>query len=455
MTVRSVFLGLVGAALVCGTSFLNDRVLRQTYLVGNNMPVSVYGALILFVLIVNPLLRKWHLTARELTVVLALTLASCCLPGSGLLRTFSSSLVLPYHYEKLEPAWREEQILSYVPKPMMADISQDEDTVLGGFVQGLGSPGNHISPLAVPWRAWLQPVGFWIPLVLTLWFAMIALSVMVHRQWSRHEHLPYPIATFANSLLPENGDGRAPLFRERLFWIGTLAVLFIHTNNYLCAWFPEQLIPIPVRFSFAPLGQFFPSITRGGGWGLFTPTLYFSIGICFLIPTDLSFTFGIGPWLWALVVGMFAAYGLNLNNVVEGSFWYTGLKPRMFILFGANVGLFLALLYTGRHFYGRVLARACGLARAAEADGPSVWGCRAFLVSMAAFTALIVAAGVDWQLAVMYSAVLVVFYVVMTRIISKAGLFHVQATSSPVASFRRHGRPAWVPACCYCCKSSA
>lgn len=85
MTRRSVLLGLLGAALVCGASFLNDRVLRQTYLVGNNMPVSVYGTLILFLLFVNPLLRKRHLSGGEMAVILALTLAACCLPGSGLL----------------------------------------------------------------------------------------------------------------------------------------------------------------------------------------------------------------------------------------------------------------------------------------------------------------------------------------------------------------------------------
>ncbi len=433
MTRRSIILGLLGAALVCGASFLNDRVLRQTYLVGNNMPVSVYGALILFVVLVNPLLGRWRLNGRELAVALSLTLAACCLPGSGLLRTFSSSLLLPYHYEKLEPSWREEKILSYVPTGLMADISLDEDKVLGGFVQGLGSPGSHISPAAVPWGAWVRPVVFWMPLVLTLWFAMVALSAMLHRQWSRHEHLPYPIAAFADSLLPANGgDGALPLMRERLFWVGTLAVLFVHGNNYLCTCFPEVFIPIPVRFNFGPLAQFFPTLVRGGGWSLFVPTLYFSVvGICYFIPADLSFTFGIGPWLWALVVGVFAAYGHNLNDVVEGSFWYTGLKPRMFILFGANVGLFLALLYTGRRFYGRVLGRALGLSRSGEADPASVWGCRLFLVLMAAFTAQVTAAGVDWQLAVMYSAVLVVFYVVMTRILCEAGLFHLQSNIFP------------------------
>ncbi|MBN2449143.1 MAG: hypothetical protein JXR77_02070 [Lentisphaeria bacterium] len=431
MTLRAVLLGLLGAATVCGASFFNDRILRQTYLVGNNMPVSVYGSLILFVLLLNPLLRRWHLKAGELTVILALTLAACCLPGSGLLRTFSSSLILPYHFEKLEPAWREQDVLSLVPKYMMADIS-NEDEVLGNFVQGMGEPGRHVSPARVPWYAWVKPVVFWMPMVLTLWFAMIALSVMIHRQWSRNEHLPYPIAAFADSLLPETGRARPTLFGERLFWIGTLSVLGIHLNNYLYQWFPDYLIAIPVRFSFTPLAQFFPTLIRGGGWSLLTPTIYFTvIGICFFLPTDVSFTFGIGPVLWALVVGIFAGYGVNLNNVIEGSYWYTGLKPRMFILFGANVGLFLALLYSGRHFYLNVCRRALGLKGDADADPLSVWGCRFFAFFLLLFTAHLVVAGVDWQLAVMYSGVLVIFYVVMSRIVAEAGLFHVQSNIFP------------------------
>jgi hypothetical protein len=332
MTIRAVLLGLAGAGFVCGASFFNDRILRQTYLVGNNMPVSVYGALILFVILLNPVLKRARLSGRELAVIMALTLASCCLPGSGLLRTFSSSIILPYHFEKLEPSWRQQDVLSLVPDKMLPEVRGNEDEVLGGFVQGMGQGDEHVSPWKVPWHAWVRPVAFWMPMVLTLWFAMIALSVMLHRQWSQHEHLPYPIARFADSLLPEPGQATSAIFRDRLFWIGTGCVLFIHMNNYLYTWFPEYLIQIPVRFSFAPLGRFFPTLTRGGGWSLLSPHIYFTVvGICFFIPTDISLTFGLGPFFWALVVGMFAGYGINLNNVLEGSYWYTGLKPRMFI----------------------------------------------------------------------------------------------------------------------------
>lgn len=435
MTIRAILLGLLGGAAVCGTSFFNDRILRQTYLVGNNMPVSVYGALILFLLFVNPLLRRFRLNGGELAVILTLTLATCSIPGSGFLRTFTSSIILPYHYEKLDAGWRDQKVVQMVPKRYLVDVNQEnEDEVLGGFVQGLGVGDRRSSPKQIPLRPWAKPFALWLPMVMTLWFALIGLSVFIHKQWAAHEHLPYPIASFANALLPDAGSNRCSLFRNRLFWIGAGAVLFIHMNNYLHQWFPEYLIPIPTRYSFSALGKLVPTLTRGGGWTLLNPRIFFTvIGIAFLIPSDLSFTFGIGPFLWAYVVGIFMGYGIDLNNVIEGSYWYTGLKARMFILFGANVGLFLALLYTGRHYYLEVTKAALGLGRKHTLDPAAVWGCRVFLGLTVAFVVQMTLAGIDWQLSLLYTLILVIFYVVMTRIICESGLFHLQSNIFPCA----------------------
>ena len=36
MTIRAILLGLLGACFVCGFTYFNDAVMRQTYFVGNN-----------------------------------------------------------------------------------------------------------------------------------------------------------------------------------------------------------------------------------------------------------------------------------------------------------------------------------------------------------------------------------------------------------------------------------
>jgi hypothetical protein len=58
MTPRAVILGFFCGAFVCAVCFFNDEVIRQSVMIRCFLPVSVYGALVLFVLAVNPLLRR-------------------------------------------------------------------------------------------------------------------------------------------------------------------------------------------------------------------------------------------------------------------------------------------------------------------------------------------------------------------------------------------------------------
>ena len=57
MTLRAILLGLAGAAAICGFTYINDHVIRQTYLVGSGMPTAVYGGLFFLLVVVAPLLK--------------------------------------------------------------------------------------------------------------------------------------------------------------------------------------------------------------------------------------------------------------------------------------------------------------------------------------------------------------------------------------------------------------
>ena len=61
---------------------------------------------------------------------------------------------------------------------------------------------------------------------------------------------------------------------------------------------------------------------------------------------------GLGPFLYPLLVGALAGYGLSLTG--GGMF---APNAQSFMNFGAYFGLLLAILYTGRHYYGRTLRR--------------------------------------------------------------------------------------------------
>jgi hypothetical protein len=112
MTIRAVILGLLGAVFLCSVTFFNDMVMRGTFLVGNFLPITVFGSLALFVILLNPLLRLFGkrapLTARELAVIVTLVLFSCYVPGRGLMHQFTTFLMLPHHYARTTPGWQGE-----------------------------------------------------------------------------------------------------------------------------------------------------------------------------------------------------------------------------------------------------------------------------------------------------------------------------------------------------------
>jgi len=434
MTRRSVILGLLGAAFVGGFCFFNDWILRQTYLVGNNMPASIYGLLLLVVLVVNPLLRRRALGGQELAVIMALTLAGASIPGGGLLRTLIPALVMPHHLEKTQPGWRENQVVAAVPPRLLVDASQDEDHVVGGFVQGLGEGNRHISLSQVPWRAWIRPLGFWLPMSLTLWVGLIGLALAMHQQWAHHEHLPYPIAQFTESVLPAPGETTSALLRDRRFLLTAGIVFCVHLNNFGCTWWPDYLIQVPTNFDFRPLGKLVPWLMKGDGGMLLRPHLYLIIiGIAYFIPSDVSLSFGIGPFLWYLLSGFLIGYGIDLMSPVEG--WsYFSVRPQSFALFGASVGVGLSLLYTGRRYYAAVLRRAVGLASGERVGDEAVWGLRVFLATFVLLDGQLCLVGLDWTLALVATAIMIMGFVVLGRIIAETGLIYLKCYFWPCAT---------------------
>jgi hypothetical protein len=436
MTWRAVILGFLGVVALSGFNYINDNVLKQTFLLGNYLPVAVYGVLIFTVVGINPLLacirQRWALSGREIALVLAIVLACCCIPGDSLLRCFTTSLVLPHHFSRTNPGWTERQVLQQFPPQMLVAPGADEDRVVNGFVQGLGEANRHIGLYEVPWLAWARTFAFWLPLLCTTWLAFIALAVVVHRQWSEYELLPYPLADFTHALLPAAGQVASPVLRNRAFWVAATAVFLLHFNNFLQTFFPDAVIPITRQFSFVPLIEWIPWLKEGGGWLLLSPTVFFSVlGFAYFVPQEVSLSLAIGPFLWTMLVGFLATYGFSLTGSLEGSSWYLDLKPQTFALLGANLAVFAVILFCGRRYYRDVLWQALGPGLRRSTAGPppgatAVWAARLSLVCFAALLMQMAAVGLDWQLALLYIGVTIVFYVVVSRVLAETGLFYCQ-----------------------------
>jgi len=299
LTIRSVILGLLGALFIVVAGHWNDVYVRVIFLIGHHMPMSVFGSLILAAVAVNPLLWRlrpsWRLKPAELAVILAMTLTACSLPFSGLMRTFTPTLVMPIHYNRTSPGWRKADVLSYVPDGMLAGQGEYSGELIDGYLSGMGEPGKWIGLGRVPRHLWRQTISGWIPLVVLGFVAVIAMSLILHRQWSRRERLRYPIAELAALIIDQDaGHGFGPLFRSRLFWIGLVAVFLIRLSNGLYVWFPDKLVQIPLWFDFSALARRFPSLAAAEhAPHLIRPTIY---------PAALGFTFFVA-WMSASALG--------------------------------------------------------------------------------------------------------------------------------------------------------
>lgn len=558
MTKRSIIWGLVLVVLISATSYFNDTVIRGAPLVSTFMPISVFGLIMFFVMLINPALgrlsKRLALSGNEIAVVMAIALMGCCIPGFGFLQAFTNNLLMPHkpvawttsimegdvpalqasdireqdwpavlaalrgaegrpadprsgvwmrlpqdlqeairaspsappgldlqrrvvaelnamiaggrdlarntRLDALEPpryvrlllkqdldALSDEAVcrlnrgildtlfaglitarrpgpVENTPPQMVVDVNRNFGDVVEGFVRGLPEGKRRIAVSEVPWYAWTRTLLFWAPLILSLFIVSIGLALVVHRQWSDHEQLPYPTVRFAKAILPEEGETTSRIFRERLFWVGVIPVLLLHLNNYAALWWPKYLLAMPREVDFRPLWNTVAILRESSSWGEFQrlamPSIQFSfVGFAYLLASDVALSLGIGPYLYVIVIGLLATYGINIDG------WYIFPGGRSGGYAGAYLAVFLVLLYLGRQYYKAVLRRVAFLPSADAVEPHAVWGGRAALAGMAIFSVQMLALGLEWPYVLLYGIGIVATLVVMSRLVAEAGIFAV------------------------------
>ena len=478
MTIRSIILGALAGLVICAACFFNDFVIKQRMLIPHQMPAVLYGSLILGVL--GTMLagrwlgRRWALSGAEWAVIAGLGLVACGMPGWGLVQNLVPTAIMTHHYARLQPSWRSAgvDVVQAVPTSMLVDLSGDDGTVLDGYVRGLGEGSQRVRVTAVPWRAWAGLLRFWLPYVLALTIAVLGLALVLHQQWAHHEALPYPISVFAHALLPGDDGRAAPVFRNRLFYLGALFVFLIEMNNYLVQWFPDALIPVQLNLDLKPAYPFLPFLD---GPGFYYELSFAVLGLAYFLRSNVALSVGIVPYLYTGVSLILAGYGVTLTGGA-----HLGANYNTFLFAGGYAGVLLLMLYTGRHYYwnalllglffptmdetphparrgGRAAAFAglglvllhyvtgagwpgaglgagclfaahyCWAGRlpaASTVNAGAAWGVRVFAAGMLAFLALLVSVGLEWPFAMAFAAITVTTFVVVSRVVAETGAFH-------------------------------
>ena len=435
MTWRAVLLGLAGAALLAAVGYFNDQVILLTPIVGNHLPISVFGLLALIVLAVNPLLfalsRRAPLKRGELASIVAIMLVACSIPGAGLMWTFVPSLGMPAEFNLREPSWQRYQVMSYVPDTMLPLGGRYDREVTGGLVHPSRETDEFLIPVSeVPWQAWGPPMATWIPLILLTGLAGICIALIVHPQWSKRERLRYPIALFTRSLLDRDPGRAAPrVLYSRLFWLGFGVIFAIHLINGLYEWELTNF-ELPLTADVRPQFRQFPGLMQlPGVHRLLRFRLWITVAaFSFFLASDVAFSLGFSQLLYFLVLFVLMQIGVDTSSsrFVGGGFHWLHA--------GAYFGLALTMLYLGRRHYGQVVWHGLGLGRGrCEAEGYSVWAFRALAVVMAALVGFLsVRVGLSIPLALGIMLVMLLMFLVLARIVAETGLFWIQPGWQPL-----------------------
>lgn len=432
VTWRSVLLGLVGVGIICGLTPYNDYALNNTYLVGNNLPVGAVMLLFVLAVLVNgPVNRfrpKWALDSGEIALAFSMTLVSCALPSSGLMRYFMPTLVAPFillggqaDYTAL---FRDMHLPRWLFPAYSGPRPRDwvTDPIATGYYERWIEAGR------IPYAAWVRPAIAWGIFFFALYGALLCLTAIVRRQWFENERLPFPLAQIELALVERPAPGKMlnSILGRQSFWIAFGAVFLLQIWRGLAEYQPKYFPDIPVKYDLIKLLSNPP-------WsyldlGIRSAQVYFTVvGVTYFLPGAMAFS------LW------FIAIALGIARMIVGSI---GGDPTLPALgdetFGGTLAFALAVIWVGRRHWWLVMRQAFRGERAGEPRGRylsypvAFWvlvGCAAVMVAWLA------AAGCTLVGAVAVVLLLLLGFMVITRFVAEAGLVHGACSISIVRPF--------------------
>ena len=414
---RALTVGGLLCCLVPVMAHLSVDLVHASYMAIDFMPVA--AAFIFFVLVVfgNTVTRAIShdaaLTRSELLVVYTMLIMACSVTTMGLGAQLLPIMGAPAQFATPENRWAE------TIQPLMPGWLAPDAEAAKGFFLGL-APGESI-----PWGAWIGPLCGWLVFLVPAYFVMIALMVMLRKQWVEREHLIFPLTVLpaAMSEPPEEGRLLGPFFRNPGMWIGfTIVVVFTSLNALHSYW------------------DSFPTVTLTQKLPVFrnTTQMFFKLsfpvlGLAFLINTDLSFSLWFFNLVFLCITGAFNVMGIRLDE----NLGIYGTPNPIFKHLGAGaLGAFvIGGLYNAREHLKGVFARAVGRPGGADDSQEilsypvAVWGT---VISLAVMWVWLSLVGLHPLIVPLYLVAAYILFLGLTRVVSEGGLpTIVAATIAP------------------------
>ena len=426
---RRIMIPIVGLPVSILAICFNVFALEQSFWLGAHWLVPLCFAVGFVKPIWDSIAPKLRMSSREMIVSLGIVLCGCWTAGAGLNNFYSYVQVVPWKLYSNNLQMQQYETIEYVPQHLwpaggltkIGDDADEKQRVYGAFYTGYEQQGTD----GIPWDAWLpQLFSSWLPMLAFLSAALIAMALLVHRQWSKHEQLAYPLAQIGTTLFEKQKERSLPdIFYQRAFWIAASLVILFHGINLLNQYFPSSFPSMATTTTFGFVFDMFPVLNQSGGFGLNGFGFYFTIiGVCYFLPREIGLSLGISQIALAIIGAQF--------YLSTGSRISTDDVSNMRA--GSYIAYALVILYTGRHYYWTVIKKAFIFKETQEDHQEGVFAARILIVS---FLGLIITLsfmfGMDIFMAIMFSLLTMLLFLVFARVICETGVPYMQAGWQP------------------------
>lgn len=266
LTQVSLFLNAVSITFIIG---LLNAVLRK---ISRNLALRPSEILVIYIMLAIGTAASGHDTVEMLTQVVG----------------------YPFWFASAENEW-EDLFLQYLPRWLMVE----DKNILEGFYN---YDGEFYDPKV--FKAWLYPLLFWASFLVALYFCMMCINIIFHKQWMDRERLSFPIARVPLEL----ADPKSSIHKEKLFWYAFAGAALLSLINGLHRLYPA----VPgLTYGKFDVSVMFTEKPWNAIEGVYIEFLPFVLGLSFFIPLSLSFSIWFFFWFWKMEMVLGSAVGVH------------------------------------------------------------------------------------------------------------------------------------------------
>lgn len=343
ITSRSIIIGAILTVIHTVWLIYEEESLLHIGQPSIMIPVQTVIGLLFLIMASNSLFKairpSWVLAPAEMMVVFCMTTLAAIICSAKLLQLLFPVLLWPFFIPSSFEGFN--KYTQFMPSFF---VPQNKDVVREFFY------GGHTL-----WRffdrdilmAWIPSMAFWGIFIFLMLWTMLCVSSILRRQWIDQEKIQFPIIELPLMMMKENNVGS--LFSNRLLLSGFSVTFLILSMNYLSCIYPaipkismDQTDIGSRTFVTPPFTSMNPILT------VWWP---YAIGLCYLIPLDVSFSCWFFFILMRVLIVVAAATGLRDSS--------PGLATNQFPYFGnisegAWLGMFLVVMWSARGFLKQV-----------------------------------------------------------------------------------------------------